>query len=295
MFGSSIIVFREVLEAALIITIILAATRGVHYRGLWVGAGVAAGLVGAVLVAYFAEAISSMMEGVGQEIFNASVLLAAVLMLAWHNIWMAAHGRQLASQMKAVGQGVSDGELPMFALALAVTLAVLREGSEVVLFLNGMAMGGEPMANLFTGGALGVAGGLVIGVAMYLGLLRIPLRHFFQATGWMILLLAAGLAATAAGFLEQAGILPAIKPVLWDSNWLLSEQSLAGQLAHTLIGYQARPSGIALVAWVSTFSIILLLMRTVGQSSQRGSSKGEPSEQKNTRPPVTAGPLPENI
>jgi high-affinity iron transporter len=282
MFGSSIIVFREVLEAALIITIILAATRGVHYRGLWVSAGITAGILGAILVAYFAEAISSLMKGIGQEIFNAGVLLAAVFMLAWHNIWMAAHGKELAQQMKSVGQGVNDGELPMFALASAVTLAVLREGSEVVLFLNGMAMSGESASNLATGSLLGIAGGSLLGVAMYFGLLRVPLRHFFQVTGWMILLLAAGLAASSAGFLEQAGLLPVIKPVLWDSSWLLSEQSIAGQLAHTLIGYQARPSGIALAAWVTTFGITLLLMKTVGRSP------GSPSRQSR---PVTDEPL----
>ncbi|MGD8841190.1 MAG: FTR1 family protein, partial [Gammaproteobacteria bacterium] len=83
MLGSSIIVFREVLEAALIVTIVLAATRGVRFRGFWVGGGVAAGIFGAMLVAFSTDAISSMMEGLGQEIFNAAVLIAAVLMLAW--------------------------------------------------------------------------------------------------------------------------------------------------------------------------------------------------------------------
>lgn len=284
MLGSSIIVFREVLEAALIVTIILAATRGVHYRGFWVTGGVVTGIVGAVLVALSADSISSMMEGIGQEIFNASVLIAAVLMLAWHNIWMSSHGRELAAQMKSVGAGVSEGDLPMFALTSAISLAVLREGSETVLFLNGMAMSGEATGSLLGGGALGIAGGCAIGIAMYFGLLRIPLRHFFQVTGWMILLLAAGLSANAAGFLEQAGILPAIKPVLWDSSWLLNERSLAGQLAHTLIGYQARPSGIALLAWISTFSIILILMKIVSSSGQSGKKAA----------PISSTPLSEN-
>ena len=284
MFGASVIVFREVLEAALIITIILAATRGVHYRGIWVSAGVIAGVIGAVIVAYFADTISALMEGIGQEIFNAGVLLVAVLMLAWHNIWMASHGKELAQQMKAVGRGVSDGKLPMLALASAITLAVLREGSEVVLFLNGMAMSGESTTNLLSGGLIGVAGGTALGVAMYFGMLSIPLRHFFQVTGWMILFLAAGLAASAAGFLEQAGVLPAIKPIMWDSSWLLNEQSIIGKLAHTLIGYQARPSGIAMLAWLVTFSMILLLMKIVNFVPRQNP---EPKA-------VTEDPLPEN-
>lgn len=85
----------------------------------------------------------------------------------------------------------------------------------------------------------------------------------------MILLLASGLAATATGFLEQAGMLPAIKLVVWDSSQLLSTQSITGQLAHTLVGYQARPCGIALLAWVTTFLTILSLMKIVHQSTNR--------------------------
>jgi len=268
MLGAAIIVFREVLEAALIITIILAATRGVRFRGLWTLSGVITGLLGAVAVAFSAEAISSVMEGVGQELFNAAVLFAAVLMLAWHNIWMASHGKELAMHMKTVGAGVKEGDLPMLALATAVALAVVREGSEVVLFLNGMFMGGSSAVELISGSGLGVAGGMLIGITMYFGLLRIPVQHFFKVTGWMILLLAAGLAASAVGFLEQAGLLPVLKPVMWDSSWLLEDRSLAGQLAHTLIGYQSRPSGIALVAWIGTFSTILLLMKTLGSQGR---------------------------
>lgn len=269
MLGSSIIVFREVLEAALIVTIILAVTRGVKFRGQWVSGGVVAGLTGAVIVAMFAGTISSMMDGVGQEIFNASVLFAAVLMLAWHNIWMASHGRELAQQMKAVGQKVSDGSLPMFALASAISLAVLREGSEVVLFLNGMAMAGSSSQDLYGGTMLGVFGGVLIGLTMYFGLLKIPMKHFFKVTGWMILLLASGLAASAAGYLEQAGILPIIASQVWDTSNILSEQSIIGQLAHTLIGYQAQPSGIALAAWIITFCSILFLMKLFNSEKPR--------------------------
>lgn len=273
MLGSSIIVFREVLEAALIITIILAATRGVNHRALWVSGSIVAGIIGAVIIALFADVISQFMEGVGQEIFNAGVLLIAVFMLAWHNIWMASHGRELATRMKHLGQGVSDGEVPMFALGAAICLAVLREGSEVVLFLNGMHMSGASVMNLFSGAGIGIVGGVVLGIAMYTGLLRIPMRHFFQITSWMILLLAAGLTASAASFLEQAGIIPAIKPVVWDSNWLLTEHSIVGQVAHTLVGYQARPSGIALLSWVMSFAIILFLMKTVSHTDSQAPSQ----------------------
>mgnify|MGYP003557802171 CR=1 FL=1 len=116
MLAAALLVFREVLEAALVVTIVLAATRGLDGRGRWVASGVAAGVLGALLVALSAERIANAMEGVGQEIFNAGVLLAAVLMLAWHAIWMSHHGRELAAQMKSVGGSVGSGARPPSAL-----------------------------------------------------------------------------------------------------------------------------------------------------------------------------------
>src|SRR6516165_2972961 len=107
MFGALIIVFREVIEAGLIIGIVLAATRGIGGRGHWVAAGVLLGTLGAGIVALFAEAIASAFEGSGQELLNASVLGAAVVMLMWHTVWMARHGREMAVQMAAVGAAVT--------------------------------------------------------------------------------------------------------------------------------------------------------------------------------------------
>src|SRR5262245_23304139 len=132
MLGALVIVFREVLEAGLIIGIVLAATRGAPDRGAWVGLGVGLGVIGAGIVALFAEAISGAFEGSGQELLNAGVLAAAVVMLMWHNAWMARHGREIAAQMSAIGQAVVAGQRPMTVLAVVVGLAVLREGSEVV-------------------------------------------------------------------------------------------------------------------------------------------------------------------
>ena len=112
MLGALIIVFREVLEAGLIVGIIMAATRGVAGRGLWVTIGIVAGVAGAAVVAAFAGAISQMFEGAGQELFNAAVLGTAVVMLMWHNAWMARHGRQIAADMRRLGHDVSHKVAP---------------------------------------------------------------------------------------------------------------------------------------------------------------------------------------
>src|ERR1700686_679460 len=134
MLATLIIVFREVIEAGLIVGIVLAATRGVPQRGRFVALGVAAGVAGACLVAAFAGELSSLFQGSGQEMFNASILLLAVMMLTWTNVWMASHGRQMARELKAAGHQVLTGERTLWALAVVVGVAVLREGSEVVLF-----------------------------------------------------------------------------------------------------------------------------------------------------------------
>ena len=261
MWANLIIVFREVLEAALIISIVAAATRGMKGRALWIFSGLSLGLIGAVLVALFAEAIAGALSGMGQEWFNASVLLAAVVMIGWHVIWMARHGRALAAQMKSVGSAVSEGARPMTALLIVVALAVLREGSEVVLFGYGLFAGGAPISDLILGGALGVLLGIAVGVALYLGLLKIPMRHFFSATNGLLVLVAAGLASSAASFLVQADVLPTLADPLWDSAWLLNDQSVLGQALHVLIGYTAQPSGMQMLFYAVTVVLLVIGMR----------------------------------
>jgi high-affinity iron transporter len=268
MFATAVIMFREVLEASLIIAIVLGASRGINNRGRWVAAGVALGLFGASIVAILANVASSVFSGNGQALLNAVILLSAVAMLTWHNVWMSAHGRQLSSEVKAVGSDVQSGQRPMTALLVITLAAVMREGSEAVLFLWAIATGGESSMSMVLGGLGGVVVGILVGLLLYLGLLRIPTRHFFSITSWLILLLAAGLAAQAAGFLNQIGLLPALGYGVWNTSSILNQNSLLGQFMHILVGYIARPSGIQVVFYVGTLLSIFLLMRTYGSNPQ---------------------------
>lgn len=265
MLATLLIVFREMMEAGLIIGIVMSATRGVAGRGRWVSAGVLAGVLGACAVAGFASAINAAMEGIGQELFNVGILALAVAMLTWHNVWMARHGRMLAAEMKAVGGEVASGARSLMALAVVVALAVMREGSEVVLFLYGILLSGEEsLTMVIAGGALGVVLGGALGVAMYLGLMRVPMRHLFKVTGWLIALLAAGMAAQAVSLLEQAQIVTALSNVVWDSSALLDGSSMLGKTLHTLVGYTDQPTGMQLVVYVATLGMIFTLMRLFG-------------------------------
>ena len=265
MLAALIIVFREVIEAGLIVGIVLAATKGVPFRSRWIVAGIGGGVIGACVVAAFAGEIANLFSGSGQEIFNASILLLAVCMLTWHNVWMAGHGREMARHMKRVGAAVSAGEQPLTALAIVVGVAVLREGSEVVLFLYGIGQS-TTAAGMLAGGILGVAAGAAVSALMYYGLLAIPPGKLFQTTAWLITLLAAGMAAQAVLLIQNAGYLNVLTRSLWDTSWVLPDggegwRGIAGKMLHTLVGYTAAPDGAQLVAYIATVAAILGLTR----------------------------------
>ncbi len=267
MFAIALLVFREVLEAALIIGVVGAATRGISGRGRWLLGGIVAGLGGAVLVAWGAGLIADAFSGRGQELFNAGVLLAAVVTIGWHVTWMSVHGRELTQRMRAVGHAVHTGARPLYLLAVVVALAVLREGSEVALFLYGMLAGGAQ--GLVPGLLIGLAGGIALGVVLYLGLVRVPLQRFFKFTNALLILLAAGLAASAARYLAQADLLSFGGRVLWDSSRWLGDGSVLGQTLHVLVGYQARPTAMMLTFYGLTALVLVASARWVARRQAR--------------------------
>lgn len=275
MYATALIVFREILEAGLIIGIVLAATQDVPKRGRWVLGGLSVGLLGALITASVADHLMAAMEGVGQEIFNASILLVAVGMLGWHSIWMQKHGRELAGRLRSYGNAVMTGDSHISALAIVIGLAVLREGAEVVLFLHGIAASGDANAtSMMLGGLLGIGAGVVVGLLIYRGLLRIPSHYLFRVTTGLILVLAAGMAAQAAHYLEMADVLPSLGGALWNTSSILPDSSITGQILHTLIGYTARPDMVQLLAYIATLIVIISLSKYINSDRRTAIRKG---------------------
>lgn len=269
MLASLIIVFREVLEAGLIVGIVLAATQGIPGRTAWVAGGIAAGALGAGILAIFAGAISQALAGVGQEVFTAGILCVAVVMLGWHNVWMASHGREMAKEMKALGQAVSVGQKSLAAMAIVVAVAVLREGAEVVLFLYGIAVSTKAGAgSLILGGLLGIVAGGILSYVLFRGLVSIPLKRLFAVTGWLIALLAAGMAGQAAAILAGADLIPSFGYQVWDTSGLLAEDSLVGRALHALVGYSDRPPGVQVLAYVIVLAVLVAAPRLIAMSQR---------------------------
>ena len=275
MLATAVIAFREVLEAALIIGIVAAATQAIPGRNRWLAAGIIAGLVGVGIVALGADRLAEMASGVGQDLFNAAVLGLAVVMLAWHNLWMSSHGAALAADARNVGNAIRDGRSECSVLLVVVGLAVLREGSEMVLFLYGIAASeGSDWATMLAGGLVGIAAGVAVGYAVFRGLLGIPLRWFFTVTGILVLFLAAGMASQAARFLIQADLLPSLATPLWDTSAWLPQTSIAGTLLHGLVGYEAQPSGMQIVFYVLVLAVIAMGMKWVNKGGSPSARRG---------------------
>lgn len=268
MFATSLIVFRESLEAALFIGIIAAATRGVARRSAWIAAGVLAGVLGALALAAGMERISAWADGVGQDLLNVGILAVALAMLAWHCVWVSTHGREMAQAARQIGQSAAQADGALWALAVAVALTVLREGAETVLFVSGLLSGESTGLAALVGAVLsGLAAGVLVGLVMYLGLARVQARHLFSVTNTLVLLLAGSLASQLAKALVQAGLLDWGSAPVWDGSGLLANDSALGTFLHALMGYDASPSALQLGFYVGAIVLVMLATRSVQRRS----------------------------
>ncbi|MGB7125702.1 MAG: FTR1 family protein [Methylovirgula sp.] len=262
MIGALIIVFREVVEAGLVVGIVLAVSQSIPHRLRYIFGGVAAGVCGAGLVAMFTGLIAEAIAGAGQELFNTAVLSLAVVMLTWHNVWMARHSREMTDELHAIGRDIRNGSKPLIALAIVVAVAVLREGSEIVLFLYGIIVSsGSSGISIFVGGMLGLGLGVCVAFLTFRGLVAIPVRHLFRVTTLLISFIAAGMAAQAVAFLEQADLVNQLDRTVWDSSSILPDDGILGRVLHTLIGYTDQPTELQLLVYIATLATIFILMK----------------------------------
>lgn len=275
MFPSFIITFREFIEIAIIISVVLASTNGLPNRYRLVFCGILFGITGSCIIALFTDVISNFAEGFGQELFNAMILMAAAFTIGWTVIWMKSHGQKIVTELKHKGQEVVAGNLPRVVLPATIGLATFREGSEIVLFSYGLILGGESMSNVLLGSIGGSIAGTVVGVAMYMGLIKISPKYIFQVTTTMLVLLTAGMMSMATKYLVSAGYFEKTSFVLWDSSFILSDESFIGEFFGILIGYTAQPMLIQAIVYVLTIGIICAIMYKSSKNVAHTTSRSE--------------------
>jgi high-affinity iron transporter len=271
MLPSYILSLREGLEAALIIGIVLGVLRQTRQHNLsfyiWLGTGSAALL--SLLTAILLTRLGLVLQDPGEAIFEGLTMLLAAGILTWMIFWMARQaGRTKESLEARIQRATAGGRWSLFGLAFA---AVLREGVELALFLTAAAFASNARLTLL-GGLFGLGTAILLGWLLFASTIRLNLRWFFQITGLVLVLFAAGLVVRAAGELVTAGWIPAIIPHVWNMEGFLSEESALGQTLGALFGYSASPSLIQLLAYLMYFGAVLLGLRGAwGRSSQKKS------------------------
>jgi len=255
MIAALLIGFREGLEAALIVGIVLSYLKKMVYRQR---AAVWWGVVSAVIVSIVAGVALQVMgvafEGRSEELFEGITMLLAAAVLTWMIFWMQRQARSIRAELEAdVRQAVTGGSRwALFALAF---VAVVREGIETALFLTAAAFSATPAQTLI-GGGLGLAAAVIVGWLLFAVSVRLDVRAFFRVTSVLLILFAAGLVAHGVHELQEAGVLPVIVEHVWDINPVLNENSTVGSILEALFGYNGNPSLLEVIAYGVYFIVI---------------------------------------
>ncbi|MGR9071459.1 MAG: FTR1 family protein [Gammaproteobacteria bacterium] len=255
---SVVILLREVLEAALIISVFLAFSHLLRFSRRWLLGAFVLGGVGAASYAAGIDRISSLMGGVGQEVTNA-VMQFCIYVLLVVFIVAVTYRR---------GRGYDPGTLPYIAVFASVVLAITREGSEILLYLYGFFYAPQLLPPVMIGGAIGAGIGFSIGVIFYYALTVVPEAKRLPVGMAVLTLIAAGMISQATQQLIQADILASQRP-LWDSSGLLPEESVAGQLLYAFIGYEATPTPLQVLFYFCSIFIMAASAGVAKWSAER--------------------------
>jgi len=250
----AIVVFREVLEIALILGILASASKEIKHRSNYILTGLTLGIIASIALAFFTDQISSSLEGMGQEFFNGLILIASAFMIGWTTLWMQKHAKSLSGELKRLGNSVKDGKKPLYALTIVVMLSVIREGAEIVLFSYSYFVSGVKIYQILTGIIAGAFCGILLGLALYFGLLKTFGKYFFQISSWLLIFFASSTASLGIRFWSDAQIIDPILDPFFDSSQILSQQSFLGKVLHIIFGYIDQPS---LAQFITYFTVLI--------------------------------------
>ena len=242
MITSIVLSLREGLEATLVIGIVLGALKRTRRtdlnRVLWAGV-LSASIVSAVS-ALLLRAVDTELKGTAEQIFEGITLLLAAVVLTWMIFWMRGESKNMKSSLEGnINRAVElQGGGALYFLAF---FAVLREGIELALYTTAASMTLNGF-QILLGTAMGLSTACLLGYLIYSTAVRLNLQHFFQITGIILILFAAGLIAHSVAEFNEAGVIPAIISPLWNLNPILSDQSAIGMIFSTLFGYHGSPS-----------------------------------------------------
>ncbi len=249
MLPSFLLSLREGLEAALIIGIVLGALQKIRRTdlapALWMGTLAALGV--SILTAVILTLFGLSLEDGAEQIYEGITMLLAAGILTWMIFWMSGQAKNIKTELEeGINKAVATtGKRAVFGLAF---LAVVREGVELALFITAAFFAGSSenvTTNIIltlTGVVLGLGTAVLLGWSLLAATARLNLRRFFQITGYLLILFAAGLVAHGIHEFNEVGWIPSIIEHVWDVNAVVNETSVVGELLKTLFGYNGNPS-----------------------------------------------------
>ncbi|HEU5318607.1 MAG TPA: FTR1 family protein, partial [Chloroflexota bacterium] len=279
--AAAVLTFREGLEAALIIAIVLTYLRRTGRAALagqvWLGAGVAAALTALFIAAL--QALGATFDYPAQGIFEGVTSLLAVAMVTTMTFWMARQGRAIKGALEEEVEAATAGEtatagagLRRWGLFGVAFLAVGREGVETGLFLAAAAFASSGLETL-VGGIVGLVVSAAVAVAVYVAGLRLNLRAFFRASGVLLVFFGAAMLRYAVHEFEEVGLVPPLVERVWDTGAILPDGEGPGAVLAALVGYTAHPSLAQVIAYVAYFAVVLLaVVRPWAEREPRGQS-----------------------
>jgi len=255
--ASFVIALREGIEAALVVGIILGYLKKVGaldlQRPVYIGVGL--GVMASIAVAGLFAFLALEFEGTTEQLFEGTTMFVAAAMLTTMIVWMHKNSRQYSSGLKERVQGaLTKGQ--SYGLAALAFVSVFREGVETVLFL-GSASFSSTGVQIIVGAGLGLALALIFGVAMMMYSIKLNLRTFFNVTGFLLIVFAAGLVAHGIHEFEEVGIVAPVVAHVWDVNWIVDDHSDFGRLLTALFGYNGNPSLVEVLGYLSYWLLIV--------------------------------------
>lgn len=271
----AIIIFREFLEISILLGIILAATKNVRNRMFYIVSGSMIGVVGSAILSFFARSLQNSFHENGDEIFDASVMILTIILIGFSSLWMNNAGRKIRSSIDNVVCDLEHGMVGKVMLTLLVASTIFREGAEIVLYMITFVQAhkSDPSVNYILGFAIGAFGGMMAGCAIYYGLLKVMSRYIFKVCFILLAFIAAGLAVQAAGILSSIGVITSYHQILWDSSWLVSDNSMLGQFLKVMIGYKAKPNGLQIISYVMTLATLFGIAALQSKLSSKNKKK----------------------
>ncbi|MFK8040463.1 MAG: FTR1 family protein [Rickettsiaceae bacterium] len=256
----AIVIFREFLEIAIILSVMLALTKNLPKSKRYIFIGVIVGAILATLIILFIHNISSAFDGFGDEIFNTVIMLITVLLILYTITWMQNFNVKLKRNITKISDQISQSNASYFGLVVLIASAITREITEMILFSYSIAIThGSEYINYLLGLIFGAILGIGCGITIYFGLIKLPIKYIFKISSTLLIFIAASLASEAAGILVSSGLVSSstYSQELWDSAWLISNNSNLGKILHSIIGYNARPSMLEGIFYISTILIAI--------------------------------------